>query len=175
MTRLFAVAALALAIAGCGFKPLYGDRSVMNIGTELANIDVGIAGDDGDVGRLIRYDLLDNLSSSGNPPGNPDYRVDLTTRFYEQDVAIQLDAEVTRSNVIVTVSFQLIDTHSGKVVLNSIARSRTSYNRVTSEFANITASQDAQRRTAKAIADDIKIQIAVFLDRKATKEASDAS
>jgi len=175
MTGFFAVAALAIALTGCGFKPLYGDRGVMNIGTELANIDVSIDGGDGDVGRLIKYDLLDNLSSSGNAPGNPDYRVDLTTNFHEQDVAIQIDAEVTRSNVIVTVHFRLVDTHSGKVVLTSVARSRTSYNRVTSEFANITASQNAQRRTAKAIADDIKIQIAVYLDRKAAKEDRDAS
>ena len=163
---------IALALAGCGFQPLYGDRGIANIGTQLASFDVIVDGGDGQIGRLIKYDLLDSLSSSGNPPGNPDYRVDLTPVFSEGDVAIQRDAEVTRRSVIATVYFRLVDTQSGKVFLSSVARSRTSYNRVVSEFANITAAQDAQRRTSKAIADDIKIQLAVYLDRKAAKEKS---
>ena len=163
---------LLAALAGCGFKPLYGDRGVTSMADTLANIAVVVDGGDGQVGRLVQYELLDNLSSSGVAPKNADYRVDLTTSFYERDLAIQRDAEVTRTSVVAMVTFRLVDTRTGQQVMRSVARSRSSYNRVASEFANITASQDAQRRLAKTIADDIRIQIAVELDRIAGKDPS---
>jgi len=163
---------LVTALAGCGFKPLYGERGVTSLADTLSNIAVIVDGGDGRVGRLVQYELLDNLSSSGVAPSNADYRVDLTTNFHERDLAIQRDAEVTRRSVIAMVTFRLVDMRTGEQVMRSVARARSSYNRVVSEFANITAAQDAQRRLAKTLADDIRIQIAVELDRIADKDPS---
>ena len=55
----------------------------------------------------------------------------------------------------------LIDVETGKPVMRSVARSRTSYNRVESEFANITAARDAEARVARDVAADIKLQLGV--------------
>lgn len=168
LARSFICAFCLLALAGCGFKPLYGDSGTANA---LTNLDVAVEAGDGQVGRLVQYALLDSLSSA-NSPSNPEYRVELTTNFYEQDLAIQRDAEVTRTSVVATVYFKLVDVRTGKQVLKSVSRSRTSYNRVASEFANIIAAQDAQKRVARTIADDIRIQVAVQLDRLASRTPS---
>lgn len=168
LTRTFVCTLFLVALAGCGFKPLYGDSGTANA---LTNLDVAVEAGDGQVGRLVQYALLDSLSSASSP-SNPEYRVELTTNFFEQDLAIQRDAEVTRTSVVATVYFKLVDVRTGKQVMKSVSRSRTSYNRVASEFANIVAAQDAQKRVARAIADDIRIQVAVQLDRLASRNPS---
>lgn len=167
--RLAAVILLAALtpLAGCGFAPLYGERA----GTEatvskLASVDVSVA--ETALGRTLKYNLLDRLSESGAAPAGAAYQLVLTPTSYSQDVAIQQNAAVTRANFVLVVPFKLVDMATGKTVLKSTARSRTSYNRSESEFANLTSAREAEKRTAEAIADDIKLQLSVFFDRQAT-------
>ena len=94
--------------------------------------------------------------------------VTLSPSTYEEDVAIQQDASVTRKNIVLLVGFKLRRYGEDKPLLSSIARSRTSYNRVDSEFANIVASQDGLQRSAKMVADDIKLQLGVYFERHAS-------
>lgn len=170
--RLGALLLALLALPACGFTPLYAEHGdSAGVTAELAMLDVRAP--ETDLGRALKYGLLDLLSSSGNPPANPPYRVEMTPSLYEEDVAIEPDADVTRKNVVLVVPFRLVDTATGKPVLRSVARSRTSYNRVTSEFANITAARDAQARVARAVADDIKLQLGVHFNRQ--PRAADAT
>ena len=163
--RLAALLLVALALPACGFTPLYAEHSDRaGIAAELALLDVKAP--ENDIGRALKYDLLDILSSSGNPPANPAYRVELVPSLYEEDVAIERDADVTRKNVVLVVPFRLVDTATDKPVLRSVARTRTSCNRVDSEFANITAARDARERAAKAVAEDIKLQLGIHFNRQ---------
>ena len=120
------------------------------------------------LGRELKYNLLDLLSSSGNPPASPAYLVELAPIIYNEDLAIEPDADVTRKNLVMVVPFRLIDTATNKTVLRSTSRSRSSYNRVSSEFANIVAAQNAESRIARAIASDIKLQLSIYFDRVAS-------
>lgn len=164
--RAAALLLVALALPACGFTPMYADRAGgANIAADLSMLDVEAPGTR--VGRELKYGLLDILSSSGNPPANPTYRVELAPSMYQEDLSIERDAEVTRKNVVLVVPFRLIDTGTGKAVLRSVARSRTSYNRVESEFANITAARDAELRVAKAVAEDIKLQLGIHFGQSA--------
>lgn len=165
------VAALLLALpfllplGGCGFTPLYAERSGGAVTGELAMLDV--TAPETTLGRELKYNLLDLLSNSGNPPANPAYRVVLSPVIYDEDVAIEQDAEVTRRNRVLVVPFRLIDTATNKSVMHSTSRARSSYNRVDSEFANIVAAEDAQKRIAKTVAQDIKLQLGIHFDRQA--------
>ena len=152
-------------IASCGFTPLYAERGSVSVAADLSTLDVRAP--DTRLGRELKYNLLDLLSSSGNPPVSPAYVVELAPTVYDEDLAIERDAEVTRKNMVMVVPFRLVDTATEAVVMRSTARSRTSYNRVDSEFANIVAAQDAESRTAKAIADDIRLQLSIHFDRLA--------
>ncbi|MBX3445560.1 MAG: hypothetical protein KF765_02310 [Parvibaculaceae bacterium] len=152
-------------IASCGFTPLYAERGSASVTADLAGLDVRAP--DTKLGRELKYNLLDLLSSSGNPPSNPAYVVELAPTVYDEDLAIERDADVTRKNLVMVVPFRLVDTATDAVIMRSTARSRSSYNRVESEFANIVAAQDAESRIARAIADDIRLQLSIHFDRQA--------
>ncbi len=157
---------LAMLLGACGFTPLYAERSGGGAVTaDLSTLDVRAPEDR--LGRELKYNLLDLLSSSGNPPANPAYVVELAPIVYNEDLAVEPDAEVTRKNLVLVVPFRLVDTATKKTVLRSTSRSRSSYNRVSSEFANITAAQNAEDRIARALAADIKLQLSIYFDRVA--------
>jgi len=163
--------ACALPLAGCGFSPLYGDKGVGTTAVgELSRVDV-VAPEAG-VGRTLKYDLFDRMNESGLAPASAAYQLVLAPTAYSQDVAVQQDAAVTRANYVLVVPFRLVDTASGKTIFKSTSRSRSSYNRVESEFANLSAAKDAEKRTAEAVADDIKLQLSVFFDRQASTAAA---
>lgn len=156
---------LAVGLAACGFNPLYAKRDG-EVTSSLANIEV--VAPDTTLGRDLKYDLLDNLHAAGSPSGSPQYVVKLSPRTYQEDVAIQQDASVTRKNIVLIVTFTLERYGEEKPLLKSLARSRTSYNRVDSEFANIIASEDGLQRSTKMVAEDIKLQLGVYFDRLAS-------
>ena len=156
----------APAIAACGFTPLYAERGSVSVVADLSGLDVR-APDTG-LGRELKFNLLDLLSSTGNPPSNPAYVVELAPTIYDEDLAIERDADVTRKNIVMVVPFRLVDTATKKVVMRSTARSRSSYNRVDSEFANIVAARDAESRSAGAIADEIRLKLSIHFDRQAS-------
>ncbi|HEY4343916.1 MAG TPA: hypothetical protein VGN05_06210 [Parvibaculum sp.] len=174
--RLIALLFLAgtlLPLGGCGFRPLYGDNGAAGSSTVNRLADVDVISPESAIGRSLKYNLLDGLSADGNVPVSPLYKLTLRPTSYSQDLAVQQDAAVTRANFVLVVPFTLVSTATGKVVFKSTARARSSYNRVESEFANLSAEQDAQKRVAEAVSDDIKLQVSVFFDRQANKgEAS---
>src|SRR5690554_5121613 len=100
--------ALALPLGGCGFTPLYAERDTPSITADLSALDVSAPNDR--LGRELKYGLLDLLSSSGNPPSNPAYLVEIARIVYSEDLAIERDADVTRKNVVMVVPFRLVDT-----------------------------------------------------------------
>lgn len=159
----------ALSLGGCGFRPLYGDHGAASVVNGLSDIDVAAPATE--VGRELKFALLDRFSQSGDAPVSPAYRLLLAPTSYTQDVAVQQNAQVTRANFVLVVPFRLVETAHNKTVLSSTARSRSSYNRVESEYANLVAANDASHRTAEAVADDIKLQISVFFDRKIDRDA----
>jgi LPS-assembly lipoprotein len=169
--RTFVLLFLAIALlplGGCGFRPLYGDRGVASTLNHLGDVDV--VAPETVLGRSLKYNLLDSLNSSGDAPASPAYRLLLQPVAYSQDVAIQQDAAVTRASYVLVVPFTLVETTHGKTVFKSSARSRSSYNRLESEFANLSAAKDAEERTSQAVAADIKLQLSVFFDRKVSRE-----
>ncbi len=156
--------ALAAPLGACGFHPLYGSTGVeTSIVGDLSSVTINTP--DTAIGRSLKFNLLDTLNSDGNQPVSPLYKLNLRAYSYSQNVAIQEDASVTRANFVLVVPFTLVSTDTGKTLFKSTARRRTSYNRSESEFANITARQDAEKRTAEAVAADIKLQLSIYFDR----------
>lgn len=168
MKRLAAPAialALMAPLAACGFSPLYAGRDGVAVTGELSQLDVSAPNNE--LGREIKYSLLDLLSSTGNPPPNAPYLLEIAPVLYNEDVAIESNAEVTRKNLSLVVPFRLVKTDTKETLLRSTSRSRSSYNSVQSEYANIVADRDTRERIAKAAANDIKLQLSIYFDRAA--------
>lgn len=156
---------LAPGLVGCGFSPLYATRNG-DLAASLAG--VAVEAPDTRLGRNLKFALIDDLQAAGTSSASPQYVVKLSPRTYEEDVAIQQDASVTRKNIVLLVTFTLARYGEDKPLYSSIARSRTSYNRVDSEFANIIASQDGLQRSTTMVAQDIRLQLGVFFERRKT-------
>lgn len=170
---LVAIIGLSLMLSACGFRPLYGDRGVeASTYGDLSGITV--SSPDTSVGRALKFDLLDTINDTGDQPSSPLYTLSLMPQSYSLNVAVQQDSSVTRQNFVLVVPYVLRDIATGKIVYKSTARARSSYNRVDSEFANLSAANAAEKRTAKAVAADIKTQVSVYFDRRARDSKSTA-
>ena len=161
-TALTAAALLliALAFSGCGFRPLYGDHTGSG-GETLAQIGVEQIPDR--AGQKLRNMLLERLTPTG-PPGNPAYVLSVSLDEARQELAIRKDETATRANLTVTAQFVLralrepqLGTYAG------VANSTNSYNVLRSEFATLSAENDARDRALRVLAEEIRIRIAAAL------------
>ena len=170
----FAGGAALLLLGGCGFQPLYGENNALNsdnapgsVVNELSQVSVAISVTEdtdgrrsGLVGFETRNQLIDLLGS--NALNTAKYNLIIQLRGVRRGLAVQSDASVTRFNYLLQGNYQLIDNASGSTILTGRSRSFSAYNVVDSEFATVTARRDAEFRAARNIAEDLKLQLALF-------------
>lgn len=157
---MLAVVLLMTALAACGFQPLYGERANgSSVSQELA--DVAIDPIPNRIGQLVRNQLIDAMTPRGQPT-SPRYRLAVALTQRKEGVAFQSDEQATRFNVTLEASFVLRRVADDVVVARGGTRSVTAFNIVQSEFANITAENDAGRRAARQVADSIALRLGVF-------------
>ncbi len=158
------VLAATASIGACGFRPLLSKAEGDSVRNQLAA--VRIAGPGGRLGQHLTTALEDNLDpTSTNEPARYDLAIRL--RNTNSALALQLDNTITRYNVTLTAGFALRDRESQAVLYRSQVRRVASYNVRRAPFATLTAKQDAERRAAKEIADDIRTLLALHFQRKA--------
>jgi len=156
-----------LALAGCGFQPLYGESSGGGATLQQARA-VAIAPIPDRVGQMVRNHLIDALTPRGQPR-TPVYELTVALEQTKEGVAFQSDEQATRFNVTLDATFVLREHGTGNVLTRGGTRSVAAYNIVQSEFANITAEADAIRRAARQVADSIALRLGVYF--KAREEA----
>jgi LPS-assembly lipoprotein len=153
------VLATALTVAGCGFQPIHGQRSAASSDT-LATIDIGLIADR--TGQMLRNELLQQMQPRG---GRTPARFGLTVVLGEslQNLAIRKDETATRANLVLIARFSVTARGTGKKVFTGTARSVNSYNILTSDFATLSAREDARRRAVQQLAAGIKERLSIWL------------
>lgn len=161
-----AVSLLLLAIcllAGCGFRPLYGERAhAPDVQEQLSA--VAIAPIDDRLGQMVRNHLLDAMNPRG-APRHPLYRLDVVLTATREALAFREDEAATRQNLRVAASYVLTRARSDEVLERGGARVIASYNITRQEYATLVADRDAQERAAREIADEIVRRLAVWFSR----------
>ena len=154
-----------LTVASCGFRPLYGaGLNGPAIVDELGM--VRIAELDDRLGQTVRNELLDLVTPLGQPS---DARYVLQIDLFEEKegLAIERDATITRFNLTLTASYDLLDART-RVRLNSgSVRATAAYNVLRAEFANVIAERDAEARTARVVAEELKTRLSIYFSRAA--------
>jgi LPS-assembly lipoprotein len=149
----------AALLTACGFQPLYGERSGgMQVRQAFSSIFIAPIPDR--VGQLVRNQLIDALTPQGQSR-EPAYVLGVTLTQTKEGVAFQSDEQATRFNVTLGARFDLREIGGGAIVVQGSTRSVAAFNIVRSEFANITAEADAQRRAARQVADSIVLRVGV--------------
>lgn len=168
--RILLVCGLALGLAACGFRPLYG-RYGANPGAQRIFASIYVPPIEGQhAGYELRNSLIDLLQASQSPDGTI-YRLDVNLRESRQGVAVQPNSSITRYNYTLEADYRLTDARTGKTVTTGTQSTLSAYNVMpsssTSSYSTLMARQDAQRRAVEDIAYRIRLDLGVFFSQRA--------
>lgn len=153
-------AVVLCALTGCGFHPLYGESTPSNAAA-LAAIRIEQIADRS--GQKLRNMLLDRLTPTG-PPSHPAYTLSVKLTETRQELAIRKDERATRANLTVTARFVLRAVRDPRAGLFAgVASSTNSYNVLMSEFATLSAENDARDRALQTLSEEIRLRVAAAL------------
>ena len=159
-SRLFVC--LGLVLAGCGYRPLYGEHGADNASVvdELALIHIEAIPDR--TGQQMYNMLRERLNPYGKPE-QPKYALSVALTETRENLFLEKDETATRANLTLKASFILRRVDDGTVVTMGSSRSVSSYDILASQFASVVSREDARLRGARAISDDIRTRLALAL------------
>ena len=153
----------AVGVSGCGFRPVYGSASATtSAAARLAQVHVETIPERN--GQILRNALIERMNVNGLPP-RPAYRLVIGLKEDELDLGIRRDATVTRGQIKMTATYQLLEVATGAVADQGTARSVSSYNVVESDFGTFVSRADAQARALQDLSEDITLRLALRLDK----------
>jgi LPS-assembly lipoprotein len=147
------------ALAGCGFRPLYGTGADGPTSDRFAEIRVAPIPDR--AGQILRNFLIRRLNPDGRP-ANPAYVLDVGLSERLQGLAITQEDVAERNNLFVTARYVLTDAATGGVLLSDSSTVITSFTILRDEVATLSAEQDARRRSLRRLSDTIRLQLALY-------------
>lgn len=146
-TRRAAIfAALALPLAACGLKPVYGPNGTgKRIFGKVRPRDPKTYQD---------FAFNQRLAERVGPDTNAQYDLDYRISIGAVSQAITQDEVTTRYSLNGTVDFALRDS-AGKVLASGRVSSFTSYSTTGTTIATLSAEADARKRLAEMLADQV--------------------
>lgn len=165
--RFLLVLSTAVALAACGFTPVYstlgtgsGGAGSPTVVAALSQVDVRPIAERR--GMVLRQQLNEKLHPAGLQESRYDLQVRLSSRT--QELGVRKDSTTSRANLILTANFILWD--GTKRLMRDRVRSTVSYNILDDQYATIASERDAEARALKQISDEIRVRLAVFFDGK---------
>lgn len=155
-------AVTAAALQGCAdFRPLYGTNGAeeSTVVTELSNIQIPQPKDR--LHQIIRNNLISTMSPPGQE-GNGRYTLVIKAKPTDFDVTVERNTDITRRSYRLNVNFVLNDSRSGRRIYGGTTFAEVAYDKVTSEFTNLQARNNARDRAASEVSQDIRTRLAAF-------------
>ena len=157
----------AIALSGCGFKPLYGrsEGQALSPVDHMAAIQIAPLADR--IGQQMHNLLRDRLNPYGQPR-DPAYRLDVVIDEARQELGIRKDETATRANLILSASFTLHELESDQVLLEGRTSSVNSFNILANQFATDFSESNARERALRELSDNIRVRLGIYFstDRK---------
>lgn len=151
----------ALALSGCGLRPLYGGGAKGAVASTLGQVE--IAPIPGKAGWLMRSALADRLGA--HQGGTTLYRLEVELDDQITGFGIRSDDTVTRERRTLRARYRLVEAGKGTVVLDATAGSDAGIDIVSSEYATIAAENTALENLSQVVADQIVTRLALFAQR----------
>lgn len=146
-------------LAGCGLKPLYATQNGVGAASELSG--VSIPEPTSRLEQLVRNELLGQMASPGTD-GDGVYRLELKQRTATSAVVAAKTGLNQRESLEVSLTYRLTETSTGKLLQEGRSFVIIPYDRVSSEFSNLQAVENAERRASVQLADDIRTRLAAY-------------
>jgi LPS-assembly lipoprotein len=153
---------LFLALAGCGYKPLYGEHGTngASVVDEMALIRIEAIPDR--IGQQMYNMLRERLNPYGRPD-DPKYVLSIALAETRENLFLEKDETATRANLTLKANFILRRVGDNAIVATGLSRAVSSYDILSSQFASVVSEEDARLRGARAISDDIRTRLAIAL------------
>jgi len=155
---ILAFSGLCLLAGGCGFQPLYSHSGAAGA---LALGSVKILNIKNRSGQKLRNFLLERMGPSGHNQ-KAIYSLQVKLAEKKNNLHIRKDGSATRSILSITAEFILTHNAYGGKFKGSVWAT-SSYNALGSNFATLSAENDARNRTLRSIAEEIRLRVAVAL------------
>ncbi|MGH6894408.1 MAG: LPS assembly lipoprotein LptE [Dongiaceae bacterium] len=158
-----AVVGAGAPLAGCGFRPLYGQPNTNAAGVSVDHqmAAVRIEPIANRTGQQLHNALRDRFNPLGQPTSSAySLEVILTQRLY--GALAKRDLSASRRNVELTAFYKLKDS-SDIVLLSDLSQITTGYDEFDDPLNDISALEDSVRRGTLQLADQIRTRVAVFL------------
>ncbi len=161
--RPFGTCTLIVALAACGFSPLYGGSKNRAINQEFAHIKITLIANR--EGQIVHNFLLDRLNPSGRSADSR-YTLRVSVTRSTQEIGLKFTEEATRAKLILIARYFLTCDTDGKILAEGSVRSVNNYNISDSEFARVVSERDATERAAREVSDEIKTRLGLFFSRR---------
>lgn len=165
--RTMAAALTLAALAGCGFSPLYGERSVAGApGVNDALTQVIIRPLPDRQGQKLRQVLREQLQPRGMAE-RPSYDLDVQLNTRVEEIGVRRDATSSRANYILTATFVLNE--GSQRLLGDRVQAIVSYNILDEQYATVASQADAENRAIRRVGEEIKTRLAVYFRQRADR------
>ena len=156
--RIILLAAIAMALAACGLRPMYagGERGAVAHGLR----SVSVQAIPGRAGWLVRKELVSRLGAAS---GAAAYRLEVELDDDITAYGIRGDRAATRERRTLRARYRLVEAKSGAVVLDATAGADAGIDVVSSQYATVAAEQSALERLSGVVADQIVGRLALFV------------
>lgn len=138
---------LPLALAACGFQPVYGTGSTG--GTLQNSVEVSEPGDVD--GYLVSRRLEERLGRATVPT----YKLTLDVSTQRDALAVNRASNINRYNLIGEADYVLVETATGRVVTSGQVDNFTGSSATGTTVATLAAERDARERLMTLLADQI--------------------
>jgi len=160
--RLLGLLIAGVLVAGCGFRPLYGEGGGPGeeiVRESFAGITVEEPSDR--LSQELRNHLIGTLTPRGLSD-TPRYALRFELAEDIEGFAFRQDRAVTRERVKLDASIVLVDLETDEPVLRDHATAWAAYDIVQSDYANVVARRDATSRAADQLAERIVARLALY-------------
>lgn len=153
---------LGLALAGCGFHPLYAAHDA----TGLASVQVDQIHDR--LGQVLTNQLRDgfNPTSAGIAAR---YQLSVSLVKQEYDQAVRSDGTASHTTIRITAAYVLRNLADGKPAVTGSVRSDNGLDVLDNQYANTIGEQSEELRAVRDIGDQIHERVALYLQQTASK------
>jgi len=158
-----ALAGAFALLAGCGFRPLYGQANTNSTGVsvdhQMATVRIE------PIANRLGQDLHNALRDRFNPLGQPSsagYSLQVRVGERVYGALARRDLSASRRNVELNAFYWLKD-GAGNIVMSERSVITTGYDEFDDPLNDISSFEDAERRGTLQLADQIRTRVAVFL------------
>lgn len=152
--------ATSLTLTACGYKPLYGQNGATAQTTQhMASVNIKPISDR--VGQLMRTALKRRLAPKAQNIAKV-YELSVSLSESISTLAVEESSFATRANLNLSASFQLVRNADSAILVDGSLKTVSSYNILSSDFATISAKNDARERAVEDLAATLHTRLGIY-------------